>query len=535
MKRRVLVAEPIGDAGIERLRSEPDIEVEQHHGIEPERLLELIADADALVVRSGTAVTAEVFAAAKRLQVVVRAGSGTDNIDLDAATSAGVVVMNTPGGNTNAATEHTMALLLALARRISRSNQALREGRWERERWLGWELNGKVLGVIGLGRIGSEVAARARAFKMSVIAYDPFLSKETAAARNIDLLPLDSVLEQADVITLHLPLAELTHDLLGAEQFARMKQGAVIVNCARGGLIDEQALLAALEAGKLGGAALDVFVSEPKPRHELVDHPLVLATPHLAASTQEAKDSIGIQAARQLLGVLDGTSFENAINVPIRDAQLLQRLGPWLQLTQRMGELQIQLVEGGVRHVAIDVSGAIDDGSPLRLAYLRGLLSVVTGADVNYVNAPGLAEQRGIRVSESRSAPPVDYTTLVTTTIETDHGTHTVRGTVLARHAPHLVEIDGIQIDAIPHGHLLILRSLDRPGVIGEIGTCCGSLGLNISGFRLGRNHQGAEALSVVTLDGPPSAEALATLRALPHILSARAVALSASTEPDAP
>jgi D-3-phosphoglycerate dehydrogenase len=523
---RVLVPEPLGEEGLALLAAEPGVEPVVLEKPSRAELLRAVAAADALIVRSATGVDAELLAAAPRLQVVVRAGTGIDNVDLDAATARGVVVMNTPGGNTNAATELTLALLLALARRIPQANRSLAAGLWEREKFVGWELAGKVLGVVGLGRIGSEVAARARAFRMEVQAHDPFISREAAAARGLRLVALDELIATSDVVTLHVPLGAETKRILGQDEMARMKPGAVIVNCARGGLVDEEALRLALESGHLGGAALDVFETEPKPDPRLIAHPHVVATPHLGASTQEAQASVGIQAARQAIGVLRGTSFENAINVPLRDAALLGRIAPYLALAEKMGACQVQLVPGGVREVAIDVAGELEDTTAIRLAFLKGFLRPITGAGVNYVNAPYLARERGIRVSESRSTAPADYASVVTTRVVTDLGKHRLRGTVLANRAPRLIEIDGFAIDAIPEGNLIVCRSLDRPGVIGELGTCLGRNQLNISEFRLGRAGPGQEALSVITLDAAPTTAALDQLRRLDHVLSVRAITL---------
>ena len=526
MKRKVVIAEPIGQAGVEQLRSAADVAVVELEG--PAAVADEVADADALVVRSGTPVTAELVARAGNLKVVVRAGAGVDNIDLEAATAAGVVVMNTPGANTTAATEHTLALLLALARRIPAADRSLRDGRWERKKFTGFELHSKLLGVVGLGRIGTEVAARAQAFKMRVIGYDPFLTRDRFTDRAIEMVELDELLERADVVTLHVPLSDATRGLVGAAELARMKPGAVLLNCARGSLVDEAALVAALDSGHVGGAAIDAFATEPAPLPALVRHPRVVATPHLGASTAEARDAVGKQAARQVLDALDGSGYANAVNLPTHDPEAFARLRPYLILVERMGALQAQLTDGRISAAELEVTGEFDDIAPLRLAFLRGLLAPAVGAlSVNYVNAPLLARDRGIKVSESRAATsPLDYTRLVTTTVVTDGGRHVVRGTVFEQRDPHVVEIDGFRLDAIPDGNLVVCLSRDRPGVIGTIGTLFGRHRVNISEFRLGRKDRGDVALSVITLDSAPEPAALDELRKLPELLWATAVTL---------
>lgn len=525
---RILVADSISESGVELLRETPGFEVDVRTGMPPDELRKCIGDYDAMIVRSATKVTADALAEPGRLKAIGRAGTGVDNIDLDAATRAGVVVMNTPGGNSLAAAELTLALLLAMARDVPQANAELREGRWERKAHMGVELAGKTLGVVGLGRIGREVAVRAQSFRMDVIGYDPFVSQEVAEAQGIRSLPLADVIQQSDILTLHIPLTPETRHMIDATTLATMRPGARVINCARGGLIDETALVAAIEAGQLAGAALDVFEQEPPTEQRLLGHPKVVTTPHLGASTREAQVRVGVDIAEKIRDFAQGGVILDAVNFPSIGRKEYAELGPLMDLTARLGSFLAQIAEGGFKRLQVTTQGVFNDHAlkPVVMAATKGLLTPMVEGGVSYVNALGLAAERGITVDEARSGEPSPYAGLVRLTLDADQGSATVAGTLFAADRPRLVEVDGVPIESHPAGHLLMFRNRDVPGVVGQIGNFLGHAGVNIAGIQLGRVGDTDRAVSIINVDGPVPAETLQQIAAMDEIVLARAIAV---------
>ena len=469
------------------------------------------------------------LAAGARLEVVGRAGAGVDTIDVDAATERGVIVMNAPGGNTTAVAEHTMALLLALARRVPAADAALKGGRWEKSRLQGVELFGKVLGVVGLGRIGSEVARRALGFRMHVIAYDPYLTREAAERHSVEAVELDELLTRSDFITIHVPLTGDTRHLLGEDELARVKPGVRIINCARGGIVDERALAAAIRATRVAGAALDVFEQEPPP----ADHPLlgleqVIVTPHLGAATDEAQTAVALAIAAQVADALLHGVVVNAVNLPSIDAETSREQAPWYGLAEKMGRFLAQMAEGRMREARLTYSGEIAGRSipTLTLALVRGLLGAILSERVTDVNALPIAKSRGLKITETSTTEAEDYASLVAAELVTDRGIASVAGTVFFKREARFVRVDGFPLEALPHGWMLVFANLDVPGVIGRIGTLCGRDGINIAGMQLGRERRGGRAVSILNLDDPMPPAALDEIRAMPDIVFAKLVKL---------
>ena len=526
---RLVISDPLAVEGLAILRSSALFDLVTVNGADRPALTRALATAAALLVRSGTAVDAELLERAPRLRLVGRAGTGIDNVDVEAATRRGVLVMNTPDANSIAAAEQTMALLLALVRRIVPAAGSLAAGRWDRGRFVGTELAGKTLGVIGFGRIGREVARRARAFDMPVLVHDPFVTDEVARAAEARLVRLDELLAAADVVTLHAPLTRATRHLIGAPQLARMKPTARLVNCARGGLVDEAALLAALEEKRLAGAALDVFESEPPAGSPLIGRPDVVATPHLGASTLEAQENVAVELARQVVDYFRSGAIRNAVNMPALSAESYQQAQPHLDLAERLGRLAGELRPGPWRRLRIEYLGEAA-GLPLpalTLAALKGLLGTQAREAVNYVNARLKAAELGLVVEESFDPRSEDLATRVRLRLEGEGGGIDVAGT-LARRRPRLVAVDDYELDAILAGTLLVLENDDVPGVVGEIGSLLGSAGVNIARINWGRNREGGSALTVIQVDQPPPGELLARMESGPHVSRVRLVELPA-------
>jgi len=525
---RILIADPLDAGGLTLLR-QSGAEVHELTAAERPRLSEILGDYDALVVRSATQVTAELLAAGRCLKVVGRAGIGVDNVDVDAATDRGVLVVNAPTANLLSATEHTFALLLALARNVAAADAALKSGAWDRKPFLGVELQGKTMGVIGFGRIGQRVAARARAFDMRVVAYDPFLDAQAARRLEVELLPLEELLPRADVVTLHTPLTSETRNLLNAARLALLPPGALLVNCSRGGVVDEAALLAALEAGRLGGAGLDVFAEEPPRDFALIRHPRVVATPHLGAQTREAQERISTETAEMVLAALAGSLAVAAVNLPFRSAGA--RAEPYLALAEQLGSMAGQLLGSAPQRLEVGLWG-IDEPFevPVTVAALKGLLSTFLGSGVNYVNAERLAESRGIEVVRSTHSRAADYPHLVEVALTGAAGGRVeLDGTLFGQADPRVVRFGGFRLEFRPAGKLLVLENRDRPGVVGRLGTLLGEAGVNIADIHLARRGAPAGealALAVLRLDQAPSDELLASLLALPEVQSAHRVDL---------
>jgi D-3-phosphoglycerate dehydrogenase len=523
---KILIADPIADEGVELLRRRADVDVKV--GLKRQELLDTVGEYDALVVRSETKVTADVIKAGARLRVIARAGIGVDNIDLDAATAAGIAVVNAPTGNTVAAAEHTLALMLALSRNIPHAHRSLKDGEWRRSAFIGTEVRNKTLGIVGLGRVGSEVARRALSFGMRMVACDPFVAPDYARRLGVELLSLEDLLSQSDFLTLHTPLTEGSHNLIGAKELARIKPGARLINVARGELIDEAALLEALESNKLAGAALDVFAKEPPGPSLLLDHPNVVATPHLGASTQEAQREVALEAAEQVLAVLEGTPASNTVNAPFVPPEVHAVLAPYIRVASVVGRLLTALAEGQVVGVTIRYEGEITqhDTAILGAAMLAGLLESVVSGQVNLINAPLLAKERGLKVTEQRSAVANEYASLVSATLETTEGGVTLAGTSM-RDEPHIVKVNDYWLDIVPSvPYMLFVDNLDQPGSIGAVGTVAGLHNINISFMEVGRLNLRGLAMMVLGLDDPVPPNVLEEIRALPQIHHARLVRL---------
>ena len=523
---KVLVTEKLAERGIERLRDEFDVDVRPE--LATEGLAEAVGPYDALIVRSQTKVDASVIDAGLSLKVVARAGIGLDNVDVDAATRRGVMVVNAPQSNVLSAAEHTVALLLALARNVPQAHAALTGGEWARERFQGVELHGKTLGIVGLGRVGTMVAQRALAFGMRIMAFDPYVSKDRARQLGVEIVPdLTPLLVQADFVSVHLPRTVETEALIGAEQLALMKHTARVVNTSRGGIVDEAALVEALQSGGIAGAALDVFEDEPVTSHPLFGLDNVVVTPHLGASTAEAQEKAGTAIAEMVALALRGEFVPYAVNVPA--AEVSEAVRPFLPLAERLGRILTALCEGAMRSVAAEYLGQVaeHDTSVLTLAALKGLLADVVDEPVSYVNAPVIARDRGLSVSEKRSPVSQDYVNQVLLTAETETGPVSVGGTLVGkRDAERLVQVYDFDIDMTPAEHMVFFRYEDRPGVIGKVGTILGEAGVNIGAMEVGRKEAGGLALMGLTVDSPIPDDVLDRIVAAVGMKSARSIVL---------
>lgn len=498
---KVLVAEPLAEEGIARLKTECEVEVRE--GIDRETLLETISDYDAVIVRSATRIDAEVVRAGTNLKVIGRAGVGVDNIDVDAATRQGVVVVNAPQSNTLSAAEHTMALLLSLARNVPAAHASLKEGEWERDRFTGVELHGKTLGILGLGRVGTLVAQRASAFGMKLIASDPYVSKQRASQLGVELLSFEEVISQSDFLSVHLKKTSETEAMIGSKELRMMKPGVRIINTARGGIIDERALADAIQSGLVGGVALDVFATEPPERSPLFSFANVVVTPHLGASTEEAQTKAGTAIAEQVLLVLRGEFAPYAVNIA-GGASFVEVLRPFIPLTEKLGRILCGLAGSALTKVTFEFFGSVaeHDTRILTLAGLKGFFSTVVHQPVTYVNAPLLAEERGVAVEETKSQVSQDYVNLVVVRGESDEGVAQVAGSLVGKKdEERIVRIFDYSIDMLPERFMAFLRYVDRPGVIGRVGTVLGEAGVNIASMAVSRETIGGEALMGLTLD----------------------------------
>ncbi len=531
---KVLVTDPIADAGIAKLRAIPGVEVDVKLGLKPEELKAIIGEYDALAVRSETKVTADILTAARKLQIIGRAGVGVDNIDVPVATERGIVVVNSPEGNTLAAAELAVALLLALARKIPQGDASLRAGRWERKKFVGTEIYGKTVGIIGLGKIGRSVAQRMKSFETEVIAYDPFATGESARRMGVELVSLDDLYRRSDFITIHVPLNNETRGMIGAEQLAQMKDGVRIINCARGGIVDEQALADAIRSGKVGGAAFDVFSKEPpEPDNPLLQLAENVVTPHLGASTEEAQVNVAIDVAEQIADVLQGKPARSAVNLPALSADEMARVAPYMVLATQIGSLHTQLARettGAGRPInAVEVvfSGDFTDvpTEAITRAVLQGLMTPMLSDPVNLVNAPVLAEARGIKVTESHSRTSPEHSCLLSVRAHLPGGDRTICGTVYGQEA-RIVHIDGYHVDIPPHGRMVVTQHTDRPGIIGKVGTLLGDKGINIAGMHVGREELGKRAIMVLLVDDAIPEDVLGQMRAIPGMERTQLVTL---------
>jgi len=526
---RVLVTDRIAEDGLEILRTEADVDVRL--GISPDELIQIIPEYDALVVRSETKVTAAVFDAARKLQVVGRAGVGVDNIDMAAATRRGAIVVNAPEGNTIAAAEHTIALMMSMARHIPDADASLSSGKWERSKFMGVELRGKTMGVIGLGRVGVEVARRARGLEMRVVAFDPFASADRAQALGVQLVGTrEEVIAEADFVTIHVPLNPQSPVLIGEEEFKICKPGLRVINVSRGGQVDETALIAAIDSGKVAGAAIDVFPQEPPPDMDIpvLKHPKIIVTPHLGASTTEAQERVAVDVAHQILAVLRGEPAIYAVNLPFVAAETFKVISPYLEAASGAASLATQLATGQIEDIEIEYLGELADVdvTPLKGAVIRGLLQPISEENVTLVNAGLIAEQRGMKIVERKGHYEGIYKDLIRITLSTSAGKTSVSATV-GHDGPHITEINDFWVDITAgQGHLLICENEDMPGMIGKIGTFLGEKQINISFMRVGRQEESNRALMVLGLDGEVEPAVLNEILRIPNIFSARTATL---------
>jgi D-3-phosphoglycerate dehydrogenase len=521
---KVLIADKMSGRAAEILR-ERGLEVDVRTGLAKDELIACIGGYDGLAVRSATKVTADVLAAADNLKVIGRAGIGVDNVDVKAATARGIVVMNTPFGNSITTAEHAIALMLALARQIPQANASTHAGKWEKNRFMGVELAGKTLGIVGCGNIGSIVADRAQGLKMRVIAHDPYLSPERAEQLGVERVELDQLFARADIITLHAPATELTRGIINKVNLAKTKRGVRIINCARGALVVEADLVEALHSGQVAAAALDVFATEPATENPLFGMEQVIATPHLGASTIEAQEKVALQIAEQLADYLMEGSVVNALNMPSVSAEEMPKLRPYMGIARQIGSFAGQITETAIREVSIEYLGqaARVNSQPLTALVLEGLLSPLL-ASVNMVNATTVARERGIEVREVRNERAGSYQTLIRLSVTTEARSRTVSGTLFNGDAPRIVEIEGIAMDARVGPHMLFLNNRDQPGFIGALGTILGDAGINIATFHLGRDAPGGNAIALVEVDEPPPDAVLERVGRLPQVVRARAL-----------
>lgn len=524
---KILITDSVDPRCCEILNSE-GFEVDYRPGIPAEEIKKAISDAAALIVRSQTAVSPEILNGAKMLKIVGRAGAGVDNIDVDAATRRGIIVMNTPGGNTISTAEHTMAMMLALSRNIPEAHQSVRAGKWERKRFIGTELFEKTLGIVGLGKVGAEVARRAAAFHMAIVAYDPVLSAEAAAKSGVELVSLEDLYPRADYISIHSPLTEETRNLFNEATLKKCKRGVRIINCARGGIVHEQALLGALQSGQVAGAALDVFEEEPPAASELINHPSVVVTPHLGASTEEAQEKVAIQIARQVSDALKGKGLAGSVNAGMIQMAMRKELRPYLILAEKMGALLGQMHLGKIRSVVVGVCGPLlrESLEGISAAVLKGLFEKMLFEPVNYVNSPIIARERGMEIELRQHTEDEDYSHVLTVMAKTGAAQKILSGTVFGNEDVRLVSIDGFRIDLVPSGNLLFYSNIDRPGMLAKVSTVLAKSGINIARLSLGRLGTSSEAMTVVSTDTAVPEAIVNEIAALEGVSDVRKVAL---------
>ena len=518
---KVLVSDNISPKCIEILKKS-GLEVDVKTGLSPEGLKEIIGRYDGLAIRSATKVTKEILDAAVKLKVVARAGIGLDNVDIAEATKKGVAVMNTPGGNTVTTAEHAIAMMMALTRNIPRGTQSMKEGRWEKKNLEGREISNKILGVLGFGNIGSIVATLGKGLKMRVIVFDPNISSEHIEKAGFEYVTLDELFKRADYITIHVPKMEATVNLLDAGAFSKMKDGVMVVNCARGGIIDETALYNAIKSGKVAGAALDVFATEPPGNHPLLTLDQVIATPHLGASTKEAQTNVAVAAANQIIAYLLHDTIINAVNVPSVTGEVLKQLRPFLYLADKMGIMQGQMIKGGVKSVDIEYIGQFPDLDlkPITITAIKGLLSQFVQHEVNSVNAISLANGLGMKISESTSKESGNFLNLIRITLVSDEQTNILEGTIFGKDDARIVRINKFRLEVIPEGHLALIHNVDKPGSIGSMGVTLGKHNINIARMTVGREDDGDRNIIFLTTDTPVPPEVIKEIEALPLVIS---------------
>lgn len=528
MAFKVLISDPLSEDGIFPLRQAEGFEIVVDTDLTPDQLKDRIKGFDALLVRSQTTVTKELLESADQLKIIGRAGVGVDNIDLDAATEKGIIVVNAPDGNTNSAAEHTVAMMMAMARKIPQAFNSLKNNKWDRKSFLGVELKNKTLGIIGLGRIGAEVAKRAKGQRMSVIAYDPFLTEDIAKKLGIEIGTVDEVLAAADFITVHTPLLKETRRMINKEAFEKMKDGVQIINCARGGIIDEDALYDAIESGKVAGAALDVFEEEPFLDHKLLTLPQVIATPHLGASTIEAQESVAVDVSRDVVNFLTIGSVRNPVNLPSVSRDVLAKIEPFFDLSEKLGMFLSQLQNSVINEINIHYAGELAnyDVRALTRNTVKGLLKRNLGETVNDVNAKLLADRYGIKVNEQKTTTAKGFLNLITVEVITTKGIRKVSGTLLNGLGPRIVKVDDYVVDAIPKGHLLFIRHIDQPGAIGRVGTLLANEDINIASMQVGRSAEGGDAIMMLTVDHHVETDSIKRIKEVKNIHDAKAIDL---------
>ena len=526
---KILVSDSLSKQGVDVLQK-AGFDVDVKTKLPKEELLKEIGHCEGLIVRSATKVTSDLIDAATRLKVIGRAGSGLDNVDTQAATRRGIVVMNTPGGNTVTTAEHTMAMIFSITRRIPQATASMKAGKWEKDRFMGVELYNKTLGVVGIGQIGGYLTKLAQGLSMSVIAYDPYLAEERARKMGVEVVELAELFRRSDIISVHTPLTAETRSLINAAAIATMKPGVMIVNCARGGIVNESDLFDALKSKRVAAAAFDVFEEEPvKPDHPLLGLDNFISTPHIGASTAEAQENVAVGIAEQIVDYLTKGIARGAVNIPSVPPELLPRLHPYLTLAEQIGLLQAQLYEGGLERVTVEYEGEVASlsVSPLTIAVLKGLLTPILEDAVNFVNAPVIAKERGIEVKEVKSSDAGDFTSVIRVRVEAGKKTHRVAGTLYSRKDPRIIEIDNFQVEVAPEGHMLLILNVDRPGVIGMVGHVLGEHNINIARMQCSREERGGNALLIFGLDAPLPENVLQIIKRANNILSVKLADLS--------
>lgn len=523
---KVLITDKLSDLGMDVFKREKDFQTDEFLNKTPEEIKKVVGEYDAWVIRSGTTVTADMIQAATKMKIIGRAGVGVDNVDLEAATKRGIIVMNTPDGNTISTAEHTITMLMAMARKIPQAQQSLKEKKWERSKFIGCELNEKILGVVGLGRIGTNVARKAIGLGMRILAYDPYVDPAKAQGHEFEIVTLDDIIKKADFITVHTPLTKETKGLIGAKQITAMKDGVRLINCARGGIIDETALYDAVKSGKVAGAALDVFEKEPPFDSPLLTLENVVCVPHLGAATQEAQVNVAVVVAEQLVEALRGGRVKAAVNMPSLDPKLMEELKPYLMLVEKIGSFHSQLAESFIKKIQVEYSGEVAkyDTKPLTLSLAKGILQRSVSETVNYVNALFIAKERGYEISETVSNSARDYSSLITVTVKNEKGSHTISGTVFGKKELRIVNLDGNTTDFTPEGNMIWMAHEDRPGIVGKLGTTLGSNNVNIAGLYVGRQAVGGQAIAMVNVDNEVPQKVMDELRQIPHIQDLRFV-----------
>ncbi len=524
---KVLVSDNISPKGVE-LMEKAGLKVDVKTGLKPEELKSIIGEYHGLVIRSATKVTSEIIEAAEKLKVIGRAGSGLDNVDRAAATKKGIVVMNTPGGNTITTAEHAIAMMFALARNIPQATASMKEGKWEKKKFMGVELYNKTLGVLGLGNIGTQVAKRAQGLQMNVICYDPFLSDEKAADLGVEKVSLDDLFSRSDFITIHTPLTPETRDLINAKTISKMKDGVRIINCARGGIVNEKDLHDAILSGKVAGAALDVYEKEPPEDLSLIKLDKVICTPHLGASTTEAQENVAVAVAEQIIDYLLSGVIRNAVNFPSIPSDQLPSLLPYIKLAEIMGSFGAQIYEGGISEVTLEFRGKAReiDTKPVTIAAIKGLLTPILLETVNFVNAPIIAKERGIEVKETTSEDALDFHNMLVLRIRANGKETKICGTLYGKTEPRIIKVDKFPVEIVPEGTMLFIYNNDKPGVIGNIGSLLGKNNINIARMHFGRETAGGMAISVVNIDSDVEDRIVEELSKLPNIISVKVIKL---------